>query len=186
MRYALGSISSRMPWSSNPLLRRGDRVVGVAGLVAAVLAVLALPLAVLAASATYDQVAARAESTTSVSAQVVDVLPAEPTALNTGATVKWMDHGVARTDTASVPSTTRPGTTTIVWTDASGNVVPQPPDRLGRIVGAGAVAVFGWLTVAAVMLASVRMLSLRVARRHTDRWDLEWRLASAADGWASR
>ncbi|MGC5257983.1 Rv1733c family protein [Gordonia sp. DT218] len=185
LRYALGTIGGRMPWSSNPLLRRGDRMVATVGLVAVVVALLAVPLAVLVGCSTYGQVSARAASTTPVTARVVDVLPADPTALDTGATVRWMDDGVARTDTTSVPSTTRAGTTTRIWTDSSGNVVPQPPDRFGRVAGAAAVGVFGWLTIAALLLAGVRLVGLGVARRHADRWDVEWRQASAADGWAS-
>ncbi|GAA3707840.1 hypothetical protein [Gordonia hankookensis] len=185
MRYALGTLGGRMPWSSNPLLRRGDRMVSAVGLVAAVLAVLAVPAAVLAGCSTYGQVSARAASTTPVTARVVDVLPADPTALDTGATVRWMHHGVTRTDTTSVPSTTRAGTMTRIWTDPTGTVVPQPPDRFGRVAGAAAVGVFGWLTIAALLLAGVRLLGHGVARRHEDRWDVEWRQASAADGWAS-
>ncbi|WP_455428730.1 hypothetical protein [Gordonia hankookensis] len=114
-------------------------MVSAVGLVAAVLAVLAVPAAVLAGCSTYGQVSARAASTTPVTARVVDVLPADPTALDTGATVRWMHHGVTRTDTTSVPSTTRAGTMTRIWTDPTGTVVPQPPDRFGRVAGAAAV-----------------------------------------------
>ncbi|MFJ4200841.1 hypothetical protein ACIP2Y_14595 [Streptomyces sviceus] len=91
------------------------------------------------------------------------------------AEVRWTDSGgTVRTDRTSVKAGTTAGSAVTVWTDGRGHLVSGPISsaeaaaRVG-LAGAGAGLVDGLL-----VLAAGRMVRLRIERRATDQWAVEW------------
>jgi hypothetical protein len=173
-------------WRNNPLRRRSDVVEAWTALVAAVLLLVAMPLAgVLAGRWAFDdaqtaaaqQRAERHRVHAEVVGHVPDTLPmADGVRERTyRVTVRWTPPAEkARTATARVPEGTHRGDVVEVWFDARGrSVAPPPNDTMvwQHAVTMGTCAAGG--TAAAVLLghAVVR----RVAMRHRlDEWEQEW------------
>ncbi|MGV9670575.1 MULTISPECIES: Rv1733c family protein [unclassified Gordonia (in: high G+C Gram-positive bacteria)] len=173
------------PWSTNPLMRRGDRHLARAGWSAVLVTVLAIPLCIWAATTTYDSVTARADRAIPASATVLSVVAADPTAIDTSATVSWRNADGTHTAITSVPHGTAEGSSIDIWTTADGSQLQQHAGPLERILGAVWVGILSWALVFAIMIGAVALVRRRVARAHADQWDREWRQAGNANGWAA-
>lgn len=184
----LGSrrLHAYLPWSGNPLMRRGDRVVGIAVLFSALLALAFIPLCAWAGDSTYQSVTARADTATQVTARVVHVAAGDPTTPQSNATVSWVSHGVTRTDSTPVPRSTHDGESMTIWTAPDGSLVPDPPGGFERVLCAVWVALLAWGAALVALAGLVELFRRRVTRQHAILWDQEWQAASEANGWASR
>lgn len=175
-----------LPWSHNPLMRRGDRMIAAAVVTSVVILLLAIPLSVWAADATYRSVTDRADAAIPISATVVSVSDSDPTAVETTATVSWRNSSGVHTDSTSVPRGTKDGSTTPAWTTADGTRLQDHPGPTERVLGAVWVGVLAWCAMFALVMSGVTLVRRRVARVHDVLWDREWSQAGNANGWASR
>lgn len=169
------------PWNPNPLMRASDRWESLIWLIAVLAALLAVPIAGAAGTASYTGAAARIAVEDSHKTLVTATVTGVPEAASGvrleryPATVRWDHEG--RTGTADVdlakPATT--GTTTPIWINDSGKPT-APPARTGTAaaegVGTGlAILVETWCAAAVLVWVTHSLLN---ARRNA-RWDREWR-----------
>lgn len=181
-----GRFTALRPWSSNPLMRRGDRTLAVAWLVALGLALIAIPLSVWAGAATYQVVADRAAEAQPTTATVTAILDTDPASTDTSATVSWILDGQAQTTQVPVPRGTRVGASTQLWLDADGRPLINPGGTFEHVLCGVWVGLLAWLGTAALALAVLALIRGAIARRHDSDWEHEWHLACTADGWAAR
>ncbi|RPA59549.1 hypothetical protein EF294_13285 [Gordonia oryzae] len=175
-----------LPWSHNPLMRRGDRMVAAAVVTSVVVLILAIALSVWAAGATYRSVTDSADAATPISATVLNVSDPDPTAVETSATVSWRDSSGVHTDSMSVPRGTKDGSTTHAWTTPDGTRLQDHPGPAERVLAAIWVGVLAWCVAFALVMSGVTLVRRRVARIHAVLWDREWSHACNTNGWASR
>lgn len=170
-------------WRRNPLRRHSDTVEAWIVLAAWTTAIAGGATAGVVAAQAVDRAMqeARAERRP-VPAVMVQSAGSATRDLATGVThdrvtaqVRWTDaDGTVRTDAASVKAGTIAGSTVTVWTDGHGHLVSGPISsaeaaaRVG-LTGAG-VGLVGGLMV----LTGGRMVRLRIERRATDQWAVEW------------
>ena len=179
-------ITSLKPWSSNPLMRRGDRTLGFAWLLAMAAMIVAIPISMWAGLSTYHSVAHRAASVHSISATVTAIDDSDSTSLDASATVAWGREAAHQTTQISVPRDTHVGTLTHIWVDAAGDPVPNPGGFYEHLLCGMWIALLVLFAVGALAGAGISLTRSRVARRHANDWEREWRQACTADGWASR
>ncbi|MFW0797773.1 hypothetical protein AAFP30_28485 [Gordonia sp. CPCC 205515] len=173
------------PWSKNPLMRRGDRVAATASMLAALVALIAVPFCIVAAMTTYSSVTDRSHEAVPVTARVVSIAASDPTSPARGATVAWDQRGSRHTGTAVLPTSTKVGDSVQVWTDRNGNVTQDPAGTVERVITATWAGLLCWIGAIAVAMAGVALVHRRIARRHAGLWDQEWIQASQSNGWAS-
>jgi hypothetical protein len=91
------------------------------------------------------------------------------------AKVRWTDaDGAVRTGTTKVTPTAGPGSTVPAWTDGHGRLVSRPvapAEATTRVVMAGTGVA---LATGALVLVGGRLLRMRVERRATLEWGVEW------------
>ena len=94
---------------------------------------------------------------------------------NYRATVRWTAaDGTRRTGLAHVDSSSKAGSTTQVWLDAKGRLVPTPATATqGRIEGA-VLGVWAAAGAGGVVLLVGRGVCGQLERRRVDQWDAEW------------
>ncbi len=91
--------------------------------------------------------------------------------------VRWTAaDGTARTGIARVDSASEVGSTTLVWLDAKGRLVPEPAtageaELQGVVLGTVAAVGAGTVVVLLGCLACARL-----DRRRQEQWDVEWAL----------
>jgi hypothetical protein len=180
-------------WRRNPLRRRSDVVearIILATWAAAVVGGAAVGAVV--AQAVDGALEHDRAGRMPVSAVMVRSAPSATRGVATGATydrvraeVRWTDTGgTVRTGETSVRAGTAAGTAVTVWTDGRGHLVSGPigsaeaAARVG-LTGAGAGLVDGLL-----VLAAGRTVRLRIERRATDEWAVEW--ARVGPQWGRR
>ncbi|MFI6559445.1 hypothetical protein [Streptomyces sp. NPDC050534] len=173
-------------WRSNALRRRSDVleawIVLAAWAVAAVASVVAGIVGARAAQHTVDEDRTGRRPVTAV---LVKTVPGSGRDVVTGirydrvvATVRWSDvrdgRATTRTGVMNVKPTARPGSTVQAWTNAHGRLVAPPvsaAEAATRVVLAGTgVALVAGVTV----LACGGLVRLRVQRRATEKWGVEW------------
>ncbi|MFF3567664.1 Rv1733c family protein [Nocardia jiangxiensis] len=172
------------PWSANPLMRASDRWEAGARIVAVVLLLAAIPFAVHAGTARYDEALVHERAVIASAVTVAGTVTERPTvvgqdsvaAVRTWQTqVVWTRAGHTHTATIDVPSTARPGDRFPVRVGGDGRPLHDlsPTDlALGDGVDR-AMKVFG--SVALVVGAVLAVLySLLEIRRRAD-WTREWR-----------
>jgi hypothetical protein len=168
----------------NPLRRRSDHLETAAAVSAAMLVVLALPLAILVGYLTGQALsgteAREAATRTAVTATVLDD-PAEASGQVWSladvriARISWTDPtGAPRSASAEIPDYLRQGATTQVWVTAAGRITGAPMSTAlasTAAVGAGVLAEAGALALGAAAFGGTRWV---LDRRRVRDWDLAW------------
>ncbi|MGI5452088.1 Rv1733c family protein [Streptomyces sp. CA-249302] len=173
-------------WRSNELRRRSDVVEAWIVLGAWTLATGgAVAAGIVGAQAAQHAVDEDRAGRRPVSAVLVKTVPGSGRDVVTGirydrvrATVRWTEPGggkpVVHMGTTEVKPTAEPGSTVRVWTDGRGRLVAapaSPAEAATRVVLAGSgVALAAGLTV----LGGGSLVRLRVQRRATEEWGVEW------------
>lgn len=179
----------------NPLARRTDRVEGVLLLVVVLGMLIALPLAVLAGSATYRGQAAISEQQHAtrhlVTATLTEDAPIPSPATDngfvesgsSGVHARWTaPDGTQRTGTIPADPGTKSGATVPLWLTASGEPAPAPLNS-SDITTTGILAgVFFWLASAILLVTGYWVGRFLLDRRRGSRWDREW--ATVGQKWA--
>jgi len=94
---------------------------------------------------------------------------------NYRATVRWTAaDGTKRTGLAHVDSDSKAGSTTQVWLDAQGRLVPTPASAVQARLEGVVLAVWTAAGVGGAVLLVGRGMSWRLERRRLDQWDAEW------------
>jgi hypothetical protein len=170
-------------WRSNPLRRRSDVleawIVLAAWVVATVGAVVA---GVVGAQATQHAVQRDRAERRPVTAVLVKTIPGSGRDVVTGVRydlvlgkVRWTDErGAVRTGTTNVKPTAEPGSTVPAWTDGHGHLVSRPvalAEATTRVVLAGTGFA---LATGALVLVGGHLMRVRVERRATRQWGVEW------------
>ncbi|MGW5309606.1 Rv1733c family protein [Nocardia thailandica] len=174
------------PWSRNPLVRIGDRLLTLVRLVAVLATLAAVPLAGAVGSITYADDAAhiRAERAERTTAQVL-VLDAPRRDADGGYRAPVRGHPVSATTitTATVSRTTSAGDTVTVWIDATGAQTSAPREPVAAVVNGIGAAVVCFTAVALLCWCAVSLAEWSVGGRRSVGWDREWaRFAHPAQG----
>lgn len=170
-------------WRSNPLRRRSDVVEAWILLAAWLVATVGAVLAGVVATQCAERALARDRAArTPVAAVLVRIVPGGTRDVVTGirhdrvvGSVRWTDaEGTVRTGVTPVKRDTEPGSPVRAWTDGHGRLVSAPVNAAeasarAALAGAGAALVTG----SAVLVAG-HLIRLRVQRRATERWGVEW------------
>ncbi|WP_233574144.1 Rv1733c family protein [Amycolatopsis panacis] len=172
----------------NPLLRRSDRIEGALAGVAVLIALLAIPLAVLLGSAdirsetaTSDaQVRTRHQAT----ATVLTTAPEQPMSIGDSAPIAstarvnalWhVPGGAPRTGTITVPTgAATEGATTPIWLDGNGRQTTAPLTHTDAVTNGILVATFTWLCAAGVLAGAFWAARRVLDRRRASRWAEDW------------
>ncbi|MGK3938299.1 hypothetical protein RKD19_001045 [Streptomyces canus] len=186
MNKATSRRQGRVRWwrlRRNPLRRRSYLVEAwlrsVTGILAVTFAIVMGVLAAHAVEGDLDGLRAERHAVPAVlTTDAKDTVGVEGTdADRAWAHVRWTAaDGTPRTGVARVDSTSRAGSTTRVWLDAEGRLVPEPAtageaEFQGAVLGAAAAVGTG----AAVLLLG-GLACARLDRRRQDQWDTEWAL----------
>jgi hypothetical protein len=173
-------------WRRNPLRRRSDVleawIVLAAWVVAAVASVVAGFVAARAAQHAVDEDRADRRPVTAV---LVKMVPGSGRDVVTGvrydrvvATVHWTDvrdgRATVRTGFMNVKPTAKPGSTVRAWTNGHGRLVAAPvtaAEASTRVALAGTGVA---LAAGATVLVGGCLVRLRVQRRATEKWGVEW------------
>ncbi|EPD63060.1 hypothetical protein [Streptomyces sp. HGB0020] len=170
-------------WRSNPLRRRSDVLEAWIVLAAWTVATLGAVVAgVVGAQAVQRAVERDRAERRPVTAVLVRTVPGSGRDVVTGvrydmvlAKVRWTDaDGAVRTGTTKVTPTAGPGSTVPAWTDGHGRLVSRPvapAEATTRVVMAGTGVA---LATGALVLVGGRLLRMRVERRATLEWGVEW------------
>jgi hypothetical protein len=186
MNWIMSRRQGRVWWwrlRRNPLRRHSYRVEAWLRLAAGILAVIAAIVAgVLTAHAVerdLDGLRAERHAVTAVVTEdanrTIGVEGAD--ADRAWAHVRWTAaDGTTRTGVARVDSASKAGSTTLVWLDAKGRLVPEPAtageaELQGAVLGLAA----GMGAGAAVVLLG-GLACARLDRRRQEQWDMEWTL----------
>ncbi|MGW0037900.1 Rv1733c family protein [Gordonia sp. NPDC003376] len=174
------------PWSSNPLMRHGDRTIAWIMLAMLVIVLAAVPLCTWAGMSTYRMVTERAETAVPTTATVVSVAATDPTSAESAASVVWRRGETEYTGMTQVSRSTLKGTQVPVWTTADGTRLTDHAGPFERVFCGVWVGATAWIAAAAAALGIAVLLRRRITRRLADDWDREWRQAGIAPhGWAS-
>ncbi|WP_416959495.1 hypothetical protein [Streptomyces sp. Agncl-13] len=101
------------------------------------------------------------------------------------ATVRWTAaDGTKRTGLAHVDSDSMAGSTTQVWLDAGGRLVPTPVSSAQARLEGVVLAVWTAVGAGGAVLLVGRGMSWRLEQRRLDQWDAEW--ARVGPRWGHR
>ncbi|NDK91927.1 hypothetical protein GYA93_20495 [Gordonia desulfuricans] len=174
------------PWSSNPLMRHGDRVIAWIMFTMLVIVLVAVPLCAWAGMGTYRMVTERAETAVPATATVVSVAATDPTSAESAASVVWRQGETQYTGMTQVSRATRTGTQVPVWTTPDGSRLTDHAGPFERVFCGVWVGLTAWIAAAAAALGIAVLLRRRITRQLADDWDREWQQAGIAPhGWAS-
>ncbi|WP_160161436.1 Rv1733c family protein [Embleya hyalina] len=175
-----------------PLYRRCDVVHLRSTLALTLLALILVPLVVLAAvhaqarsgEATRNRQLAHKHQVSAV-LLVKPPTVAEPGAETVSAGVRWVAaDGTAHTDDAPVPLGGEAGDTTRIWLDVEGRPTTPPPTHSAIVDNA---ITTGMLVLAASLLVTAGVFALErllISRRRDHGWEREW--AAVEPGWTGR
>ncbi|XUL91717.1 Rv1733c family protein [Streptomyces galilaeus] len=91
------------------------------------------------------------------------------------ATVRWTAaDGTRRTGLAHVDSSSKAGSTTYVWLNAEGRLVPTPATAVQARIEGAVLGVWAAAGAGGAVLLVGRVLSGRLERRRLDQWDADW------------
>ncbi|MFJ9535894.1 hypothetical protein ACIRPX_01350 [Streptomyces sp. NPDC101225] len=173
-------------WRSNPLRRRSDVVEAWIVLAAWVVAAVASVVAgIVGARAAQHAVDGDRAGRRPVTAVLVKTVPGSGRDVVTGlrydrvvATVHWTDvqdgRATVHTGFMNVKPTAQPGSTVRAWTNGHGRLVAPPvtaAEAATRVVLAGTGVA---LAAGATVLVGGYLTRLRVQRRATEKWGVEW------------
>ncbi|GGJ06778.1 Rv1733c family protein [Streptomyces brasiliensis] len=183
MRKARRTTIRGWRWRRNPLRRRSDVVEAWIVLATWTTALLGSAAAGTAGALAMDGAVRQAQAERHpASAVLVDTLPVTTDGRATGrahdratATVRWTDGaGRVRTGDTAVRAGTAPGTRMTVWTGPDGRLVAGP---IGPAAAAARVGLAGTgvaLGTGLLVMTGGRVVRLRVERRATEQWGVEW------------
>ncbi|MED7827264.1 Rv1733c family protein [Streptomyces chiangmaiensis] len=170
-------------WRSNPLRRHSDVVEAWVLLVTWTAAAVGGAFAgSLTAGAVEDAVQRDRAERKPVSALMVSHAASGTRDVATGMTydrvrakVRWTDtDGTVRTGETSVKADIVAGTTVTAWTDGRGHLVSGPISSAEAAVRAGLTGAGIGFVGGLLVLAGGRMMCLRIERRATEQWAVEW------------
>jgi len=181
---AMTRTARRLGWGHNALRRPTDRI-EIATLVAAiVLAMAAVPLALMAGSMVYhhnlnvsaEQTATRHQITATL-LEGTPTMPAGGDAVNNAlASARWIGpDGSRHTGVVSAPQDVKAGMRVSVWTNTHGDLV-DPPLNTAQAWGRGALGFVATMSVVGALLATgFGLVRRRLNRIRHAAWDAEWR-----------
>lgn len=188
---ALSRAMSRVV-STNPLVRRSDRIEAVAVVIAAAIAMVAIPVVMLFAvgvhSERIDEISHRAETLRSVDAVAVSstATPVRPGPQST-VSVQWQEGTSTRTETIRVAHTVEVGEKVPVWLTANGRPTTppaQPADATGEAIVAGLAL---YCLISGIAALGVFLVREALDHRRHREWDYEIKQLMDNDGgWANR
>ncbi|MDH6218933.1 Rv1733c family protein [Streptomyces pseudovenezuelae] len=170
-------------WRSNPLCRRSDIVEAWILLTAWVVATIGAVLVGVVGTQVAERALARERAArTPVATVLVRIVPGSTRDVVTGirydrvvGAVRWTDaKGTVRTGLTPVKPDSKAGSPVRAWTDGHGRLVSAPVNAAeasarAALAGAGAALFTG-----AAVLVGGHLIRLRVQRRATERWGVEW------------
>ncbi|GAA5028671.1 Rv1733c family protein [Streptomyces siamensis] len=170
-------------WRRNPLRRHSDVVEARIVLAAWAAAIVggavggAVVAQAVAGAVEHDRMGRRP-----VSAVMVSDAPSGTRDVTTGvkydhvtAKVRWTDsHGVLRTDQTTVKGGSTAGATVAAWTDGRGHLVSGPIGSAEAAARVGLAGAGAGLTGGLLVLTGGLMVRLRIERRATEQWGIEW------------
>ncbi|MFI2474524.1 hypothetical protein [Nocardia xishanensis] len=175
------------PWHTNPLVRGSDRVHALVAMFAIAAALLAVPLAGAAGTASYSEAAARIRAENATKSEVAATVVGKPerTMIVTGqygltderyeAAVQWQQQGRSATAVVEVPRDSVPGWEVPIWLGPNGQPTTAPR-RSDAAVGEGVTAGLALLTAAwGGALLLVWGVGRLLDARHAASWEREWR-----------
>ncbi|MGQ4600785.1 Rv1733c family protein [Nocardia sp. R6R-6] len=181
------------PWSANPLMRASDRWEALVRLLAAVVVLIAVPVAGAAGTAGYTCAVARIRTENAEKVAVTATVTGEPERRVTAARyegiqeqreapVRWTYGDREHTATVEVPGATELGGRVTVWL-GSDESVTTPPRPASDAAWAGILA--GLAALAGICCAAVALVlttSWLLGRMHSAAWESEWRRMSRPIG----
>ncbi|MEE3852090.1 hypothetical protein VZC37_17235 [Gordonia sp. LSe1-13] len=176
-------------FSSNPLVRRSDRAEALSVCLAAMLAVVAIPLAALVLGNVHDsQIAAveeQARTVQPITATAVD----DATAVATEAapsgivTAQWTHNSVMHTDTITTDDITiDAGDPVTVWVDSRGESTLAPMTANDAAISAALAAIGFYLAVVSLVIGFVMAARAIADRYRRRRWDADLALLTGDGG----
>jgi hypothetical protein len=166
------------PWRRGALMRRSDRAQSLAHLTAAVMVVLALPIAIVTGMAVDHAVVHSAACDVAAARQVDAVIDGASVVNGTlagglVARAYWSLDGVTHHDDIAVTAATRPGDHMPVRVHSDGT--PVPPTLPGQAVFDGIFVAAGVSLAIVVAAVSLRRgVDVLLARRRARQWDAAW------------
>ncbi|MFJ6084676.1 hypothetical protein ACIQI8_25055 [Streptomyces sp. NPDC092369] len=170
-------------WRRNPLRRRSDVVEAWILLAACVVATVGAVLAGVVGTQFAERALARDRAgRTPVAAVLVKIVPGGTRDVVTGirhdravGSVRWTDTGgTVRTGLTAVRPDTEPGSPVPAWTDGRGRLVSAPVNAAEASARAALSGACAALVTGSAVLVGGHLIRLRVQRRATERWGVEW------------
>lgn len=168
----------------NALVRGVDRVETALLIVAAVLVMAAVPVAGMYGARADGDYHQKSVSELATRHAVTATVLSQTSAGGSGptmtravhASVTWTDHGVRGRGIVEVPSSMRPGSTTVVWLDRSGAITEAPLTGKQASFDAVLTGVWVWTGMAGLVAGLFFAVRLVLDRARARRWQDEWRL----------
>jgi len=163
----------------NPLVRRSDRIELVVITCAALLTILAVPIAGAIGTSVHDErtrlYAAEAQARHQVLATATQNGEVVPQLRSVAfiAAARWTDSGISHSGTVAWPDRAKLGDQQRIWVNSQGEYIGQPssPDRADLEAVTAALVV--WLGVAEFSAGLVYLMRLRLDRWRLAEWDRE-------------
>ena len=172
----------------NPLVRRSDRVEGILVAIVSLIALIALPFAMMIGSADISsetaasdtQLQSRHQVTATVLATAAQpaasVGDSAPIANTTRVNAVWQPPNSAqRTGVITVPSASAvEGATTDIWLDDTGKQTTAPLTHADAVTNGVLVAAFSWLCAIGLLAGAFWVARRVLDRRRSARWAEDW------------
>ncbi|MBI3213857.1 MAG: hypothetical protein HYZ38_08570 [Mycobacterium sp.] len=180
-------------FATNPILRAGDRLQGLAVILLVLSAPLVIPLASHAGALVYEAgvrtAAEQGSHRHSVDAVALEGRTALPVDFDSSDYVRaqWHEGSTPHSAQVVAPATVKPGDTLKIWLDDTGEVVSAPLSVADAKLNAFIAAGLAWtgMVMCCALLAFVFRRALDGSRARA--WDRElYLLTNNDDGWANR
>lgn len=183
-----GSMRTRRWWRSshlrrNPLVRGVDRLESGLLVAAVLLALLAVPFAVMLGTNNYTQLAAQSRQQLADRHAVTAIAQADAPVAGMGRVAteqhstkvpaRWSAHGEAE---IVVPPATKKGDHIRVWLDKQGSVVRPPLTKTDATIGATCTGLLTWLGIVTGLWGLFALAKAGINRGRYSRWNREWLL----------
>lgn len=166
-------------WGSNPLARRSDRIEVVVLCLAALLTVVAMPIAGAIGTVVHEERTQHFVEEAATRHQVIATAVEDGTVVTQAkgiaftAEATWSDDGTLHRGIVTWPERLKVGDQQSIWVNQVGDYVepPSPPSRAdSEAIGAGLVV---WLSAAGASAALVYLVRCRLDRWRYAQWDRE-------------
>ncbi|SBS70434.1 putative conserved transmembrane protein [uncultured Mycobacterium sp.] len=172
----------------NELLRRSDRVEALVAMLAAIVVVVAIPVAAAFGTSVKEnraavyahQVLSRHETTAIAVGNATPHAHAYSQTFDVPA--RWAAAGAVHLATVPVPKMAHAGDQIPIWTDDSGGYAAPPTPTSYAATEAAGCAVLSWLAAAVVIAAGGYGLHYRLNRSRYAAWDRELKSLAGDDG----